>query len=183
MPAWNRRKPAKYEVHGCSSRCSLSVESLGSGLATTMHGWFEQADTDEQISAKSDQVGHHVSIGAVGRHRANHLLRIGTLADVDLSVDPLEDAEAPKVDHVEVLERIIAAGASKISAAKITPDVVLKAMDMHFKLTQGKAIDDTMAAIAAAMAGSVEEEPDGLEQNRSAVKTPAELAEELASVG
>lgn len=182
-PAWNRLKPAKYEVHGCTYKCSVSEVQLGAELAKTFHGWYEQGLNDRDIGQRSDQVGHHVSYGALGRHRANHLVRIPTVGEADpLAVEPLE-----KVDHIAVLEQIIAIGASKIPAAKMTPDVVLKAMELHYKYTQGRALEDTFAAISAAMAGAGMEGPtepaETDELNREAMKTPDELAAEMAALG
>lgn len=159
------------------------MESLGPALFKTVHGWFEQGLNNERVSENSDKVGHHVSIGACGRHRRNHLVPVEPV-DKD---DPLRVQPVEKRSHVEVLEEMIALGASRIDPRKITPDILLRAMDMHKKVTEGRALDDTFAAISQAMASAGDGEaaptPADLgEDNEAALRTPMEIAEAAASL-
>lgn len=175
----NARKlqPRRYQVNErCSRRCSVGEFMLGPELFEKIHSLYEMGYNDEEISHASDELNHHLSYGALGRHRGKHLVPVSA-KDVAL--------EAPdKVDHIEVLERIIAMGAQRLNPAKIGPETVLKAMDMHFRQTQGKAQDEMMSAIAAAMsgAGAPQVEEEAGESNREAIKTPDERVEELAAV-
>lgn len=184
-PAWNRRKPARYAISDkCSRLCTLNPSRLPGPLQTTFHSWFEQALTDYEIGVRSDQVGHHVSFGAISRHRRNHLILIETVADIESS-DPLRPADPGSVDHVSVLERIIAHGSRNIETGKITTELVLKAMDMHWRITAGRQLDATMQAIEDAMSGAGRdvgsEALAATVENDESVRSPAERAMSLAA--
>lgn len=152
MPA--KLKPRKFVLTDrCSGICSLNPRNLPGGMAQLLHGWYEAGDNDKVISKKADEVGHHLSQGAISRHRAKHLEPADHVIDID------GPGEARDLSDLDVLERIITKGATQIKASgvKISPEMTLKAMELKYKLTQGNVFE----AFTQALAASFEEAPDG----------------------
>lgn len=160
----NKLKPRKfYRSDRCSSACSLSEQRLPGDLPNIVHGWFEAGQNNEEIIASAAAVGVKISNGAVGRHRKNHLVPMD-----DQAPDPT-DLKLDRVNHIEVLEQLVARGAKNIHAARITPEMTIKAIDMIYRLTQGSQMDELLGAVTKAMAGGDDDEGEYL--------TPIEAAE------
>lgn len=158
--ATNNRKrllPAKYELQRCSMGCSLNPHKLPGELGKLVHEWFEEARNDDEIhelALRAAQI--NLSTGAISRHRRNHLVKVW---EQDIKVfSPEDEVESDKQSHVGILELMIQRGAQNLPTGRISPDLLLKAMDMHYKLTQGSAMDNTLQAIAKAMSGTQDEE-------------------------
>lgn len=142
----------------CTRRCSLYADNLPGTMGVQMHRWFEAGDSQVEIRSKmlkytSNQV--KISYGAIGRHKSNHLVRI--IEDPNATSENAtsdENATLAKVNHLELLEQIISRGAKGIPFAKVSPEMALKAMELHNRLTQGSAVAATMDAITAAMVGN-----------------------------
>lgn len=77
-----------------------------------------------------------------------------------ISVHEPVDAEtaAAKASNIEILEEIIQKGFANRKNWKPTISDTMKALDMHFRLTQGNPFDELLDTLAAASLG--EEEPE-----------------------
>lgn len=157
-----RLKPGRFSVERCTLGCSINPRNMPGELGKLVHEWYESAYNDDEIHemalrASADKV--NLSIGALHRHRKNHLVRVfdGDERAFDSKGDD-DEPEEKKLTHIQILELIIQRGANSLPVGRISPELTLKAMDMHFKMTQGSAIDSTLQAIAAAMSGSQDED-------------------------
>lgn len=151
MPGRLKPQPWVVDTARCTPGCSLNDRNVP--FPDLLLQWFCDGNNNTEILAKSDALGHHLSNGAIGRHRSAHLLpahQVGVF-------DPFEEASDEKVDHIKVLEQIIARGAKGIAVARIGPDMTLRAMDMFYKLTQGNVMDDFMSALTAAVTADAED--------------------------
>lgn len=146
-------KPRKFfRSDACSNACSLGPGKLSGELPDIVHSWFEAGKNNEQIIELAARVGVHLSNGAIGRHRKNHLVPI------DDSIPDPTNLKLEKVNELEALDQIIARGAQGIHHARITPELLLKAMDMKYKLTQGSAMESLLEHITIAMSGDDDED-------------------------
>lgn len=154
----------------CGPRCSMSLTLLGSWYKS-VHQWYEDGDTDAEIVSKTKAQGIPRSMGAVSRHRTKHMY----MRKEQIALEEAERKRAEPVEHAKVLESIIARGYENLPTARITPDLLVKAIDMHEKLTRGKRMDSALSAISDAMAegfaGTVDE---------AAVESPMDAAERMA---
>lgn len=130
-----------------------------------MHGWFEEGVNDPTIVHRASQIGLKLSERAVRRHRANHLVPVDQMEDIDPTM--VTDPETGGVNDIALLDLIIMKGQEtlKLRTAKVSPEMALKAMDLKYKLTQGNAFQDFIDAFAGvneAMAAEEElpESPD-----------------------
>jgi hypothetical protein len=64
------------------------------------------------------------------------------------------------VDHVRVLELMIARGARVAHTWRLGPGDTLKAIEMHFRLTEGRSDNALVDALAAAAAAAEEVQID-----------------------
>lgn len=159
----NKLQPRKfYRNERCSGQCSVGPGRLPGEMADIVHGWFEAGHNNETIMALAAKVNTKLSNGALGRHRANHLTVVG-----DETPDPT-DLRLQKVNHIEMLEQIVSRGAKNIHAARITPELALKAVDMIYKLNAGSQLSDFMQSVTAAM---------GAEDDEGEYMTAVEAAE------
>lgn len=159
----NRLKPRAFRLlDACSKQCSLNAHNLGPQLAELVHSWFEAGCNNATISQRSDQVGHHLSEGAIGRHRANHLEPLDEFEDPTAGNDP-----KPPVDDIELLNEIIRRGAESLrfKTARVTTEQLLKALDMKYKLTQGSVWEKTLEALGAAMSDEAAREAPEAERS------------------
>jgi hypothetical protein len=156
--AWtNKLKPKKYYRNDkCSSACSIGPGRLGDERATMVHGWFEQGLNNDAIMAAALAISPEfkLSNGALGRHRSGHL---------SVAIEPrTPDGKLEKVNHLDLLEQMIAKGAQNMARpdARVSPEMSLRAMEMHYKLTQGSAMDNFLTAVTAVMSGAEENDED-----------------------
>jgi len=175
--------PVKYELQGCTNGCSVNPRNLPPELARLIHEWYEEGRNNPEIQKLAERAANvHLSTGALHRHRTNHMVKVweadARLVDAD---KPSKDDE--KKSHISILETMIQRGADNLPTGRISPELLLKAMDMHFKMTQGSAIDATLNAIKSAMSGSMDddgipvpeldENPDALESEEEQQQTEA----------
>jgi hypothetical protein len=112
------------------------------------------------MAAESEKKGTKLSTAAISRHR-KHL---------DYEEEVEEDAGGG-VDHLKVLQMMIARGAKSAKTWRIGPSDTLKAMEMFYKLTQGSVMKDLFAALTAVAAG---EEADSIEEVDAGSFAPGE---------
>ena len=125
-------------------------------LVDVIHGLFEKGEKDEEIVQASDALNHHLSLGAVARHRRFHLVKKGEgHAAGDVPDTPVSERLEP-VDNIASLQQLIARGMLTIPTAKISPDLLVRAIDLEEKLTRGKKTDVMLEAIEEAVKGGFE---------------------------
>ena len=164
MPA--RLQPRQFEISSnCKRVCSINEANLPGRSADLIHGWYEAGDNNQTIVERAALINVKISEGAVGRHRANHLI------PVDKLEDPTEGTDE-KVNELELLDSIISRGAKdlRLKTAKVTAEQALRAIELKFKLTQGSVIDDFMKAIG----GTMDEQIAANEENTESLGTPDE---------
>ena len=164
MPA--KLKPRRFEISAnCKRICSLNAANLPGRSADLIHGWYEAGDNNAKIVERATLINVKISEGAVGRHRANHLIPVDQLEDPT-------DGPDEKVNELELLDAIISRGAKdlRLKTAKVTAEQALKAIDLKFKLTQGSVLDDFLAAIG----GTMDDELDALGESPNAMAAPDE---------
>lgn len=154
-----RLKPAKWMVVDCSEKCWAHPSKLGSHTEE-IHAMFEAGDGDDAIVLAVRALELNTSAGAVSRHRKNHLQ---PWAEPEAEPQDVED-----MSDLDILRSIIKRGARFIPTWKLGPRETMQALDMYYKLTQGSAMADLFASIAAA----ANKDDDTHEQN-----IPAALAE------
>jgi hypothetical protein len=139
----NKLKPARYQIANCTKGCSLNPDNLPGGMGAMVHSWFEAGNNNMQIVRKSDSIGHHLSNGAIGRHRSKHLVKWDAEADVTQG-----HGEKQKSD-LEILDLIIGRGAETVDLAtsRVTTEQLIRAIELKQKLTQGSMFQDFFGAI------------------------------------
>jgi hypothetical protein len=150
MPA--KLKPAKFRATDCHTLCASNPRNLPAGLPDLLHGWFEAGDNNETIHRKLKEFGHPISIGALANHRRKHLVREDQFVPIEqLGGDPDIDSDR-KLSDLEILDRIIQAGAKGLNArtVRISPEMTMKAMELRLKVTQGSVFDNFMDAVSKA---------------------------------
>lgn len=146
----------------CTRQCSMNPSNLS--YFDELHLWFEAKRPLEWMVAESATKDRKLSLGALSRHRKH-------LEDDDSAdIDEVGDGQ---VDHLKVLQKIIAVGAKRAHTWRIGPTETLKAMDMYYRLTQGSAMQDLFSALSAAAAN---EDSDEQIEDPAAAFTDAELA-------
>lgn len=134
----------KYMVNGkCRVTCSLNPVNLPGDASERAHVMYEEGANREQIRLALKEMGISVSDGAIGRHKTNHLdpmVASGTVSDPDR-----------KLSDLETLDIIIAKGAQQLegSSVRISPDMLTRAIDLKYKLTQGNVFESFLGAIGA----------------------------------
>ena len=157
MPA--KLKPRKLMVVDCSEKCWAHPSKLGDNF-DSIHAMYEAADGDDAIVLAVRALGHETSAGAVSRHKMNHLKPWVEPEPEPLDVEDMSD--------LDILRSIIKRGARFIPTWKLGPRETMQALQMYYQLTQGSAMSDLFASIAAA----ANKDDDTHEQN-----IPAALAE------
>lgn len=125
-------------------------------MAETIHSWFEAGLTNGAIVEKAGVAGIKLSNGAVGRHAAKHLVPADQVEDPTTLAEPAE-----KLSDLDILERMIQRGAQSLHLAtfRVTPEQMLKALDMKYRLTQGSPFEKFLEAAYEAMADDEAEDP------------------------
>ena len=149
--------PRKYVVRNCNRRCTVNVQNLPGRVGELVHGWYQDGNNDYEIIRKAAVLEVKLSHGAVSRHRKNHLVPWDQLEENVGKIDPIagesngDSPISPRVSDLEVVERIIAAGADSIAirGMKISPEMTLRAIEMKYRLTQGSVFEGFLGAIGA----------------------------------
>jgi hypothetical protein len=164
-----RRLPRRYIISNeCTRFCSLNREKLPGEMAETIHGWYEAGLTNGMIQQKAAIAGINLSNGAIGRHASRHLVPVDQAEDPTTVPLPQE-----RLSDLEILERMIQRGAQNLHHAtfRVSPEQMLKALDMKYRLTQGSPFEKFLEAAYEAMA---DDEAEG---------SPAEETEAEADAG
>lgn len=146
----------KYMVNGkCRVHCSLNPVNLPGESAQLAHSLYEEGANRETIRLALGELGVSVSDGAIGRHKANHLDAL--VADAPGATDP-----GKKLSDLETLDIIISKGAHQLegSSVRISPDMLTRAIDLKYKLTQGNVFEAFLGAIGAIGDEAALESPD-----------------------
>lgn len=174
-PPTRRLVPRKYTLsERCTGACSMSERALPNNAFAIVHSWFEEGANNDLIHARSKDLlgeGRNLSLGAIGRHRRNHLVP----EDQMHTVEELEamGGTAKPLSDLEILERLIQAGSKALADKKVrvSPEMTMKAMELKYKLTQGNVFQGFLDAVNAAMDG------DGGPESEEAVASPDERAQ------
>ena len=159
-PAWNRLKPREYvTTERCTRACSLSEWSLPGNAFAITHGWFEAGHNNKRIHELSVEAGWPLSEGAIGRHRGRHLVPKDQMHTVEELVKQAEGAPAEQLSDLEILERLIQTGSRSLADKKVrvSPEMLMKAMELKYKLTQGTVFQGFLDAVNEAMAAEPDE--------------------------
>jgi len=143
MPA--KRKPVKYAINGCTGLCSLNRQNLAPTAFESIHSWYEEGANNEEIVARAAKLVPPVKIGTTTawRHRHNHLQVVtGEL--------PEAVPEGPRKSNLQILEQLIARGATQLdlTSTRVSPEQLLKAMELHQRMTQGSIWGDLLSSLA-----------------------------------
>ena len=153
-------KAKKYIVNErCTVACSLGEFLLPGDMFQTIHAMFEAGNTRAEIRARSLELNHPLSTGAIQRHYSRHLTpesQAHTMAELEAA-----GPGGPKLDDLEIIERLIQRGASSLADKKVRvgPEMLMKAMELKYKLTQGNVFQGFLDAVNQAMAEPAEEPP------------------------
>lgn len=131
---------------GCTRTCSLNEVNLA-GYGGDVHQLYEDGGNRETIQAFLMERGVRVSTGAIGRHKQKHLDPM--VVAPRGSDEP--DRPREKKSHIQILEEIISAGGAQLDTkgVRISPEMTMKAIEMHHKLTEGSVWEDFLSAIGA----------------------------------
>lgn len=167
-------KPRAFEISPrCRRVCTLNAGNMPGRSGELIHGWFEAGDNNATIHKKAEMIGVKISEGAIGRHRANHLIPVDTMEDLVMDGD---GQGAPKrLTELEVLDLIIDKGARSVQfkTAQISPEMTIRAMELKFKLTQGSAFESFLSALGESM-----EEPAPPEAGEAVAEPTEDVPEE-----
>ena len=153
MPA--KLKPQKFEIHKCTKGCSLNPQNFAGKGGALVHQWYEEGSNDATIRDKGKVMGFQLSLGAIARHRAHHLVRVDYKASAGdgVTIDPTKAEESTKrKSDLDVLEMFISRGADQIdlSTMRVSGEQLLRAIELKHKLTQGSVFESFFEAIGAA---------------------------------
>lgn len=159
----------RYVVNGrCKASCSLNEINLPGPLVPVVHSMYEEGKNRETIAAFLAEHQVRVSTASIGRHKGNHL---------DPGGDALPGDGKPK-SHLEILNTIIEQGGQQIGTkgVRISPEMTMKAIEMHHKLTEGSVWEDFLNAIGA----MADEDREGGPENPDALQA-ADEQEQVAA--
>lgn len=170
----NKLKPQRYQIANCTKACGLNPANLPGEMGTLVHSWYEAGDNNNEISRKSDLMGHHISTGSAGNHRSKHLVKWHPGR-----AEHNPTSKGPRKSDLEILDQIIGRGSDLVDLAtfRITAEQLLRAIELKQKLTQGSLFQDFF--------GAIEEESDRLAAAEAEKENPdaVESAEEQAQEG
>lgn len=133
----------RYAVNAkCQRNCTLNAINLPGETAEAVHQLYESGANREKIRLYLAEHAVRVSDGAIGRHKTNHL---------EALVESAPGGSTGKKTHLQILEEIIAKGGDTLSmqSVRISPEMTMKAIEMHHKLTEGSVWEDFLSAIGA----------------------------------
>jgi len=179
------RRTGKWEWTGkCTATCKMNPAQLESKDAFVTK-LFQEGETDRSMSKLLRDMDYSVSPTAIARHRTNHLYkadyhdRLPRNAEAD---QPSADPSSPQVeekietvDNIEALRKIISVGMRKASSGKITPELVVKAIELEERLTRGTKTSALLEALTAS-AGDEQDLDDDYQG-----ESPADAAERLST--
>ena len=163
----------------CSKRCSLNPVNTGH-LAVLVQEMYNEGESDRAIAKRLNGMEYSISHTSVRMHRENHLYMASWHdAKAQRAEEAAAAATSPQVDeptepveNIAALRRIIAVGMKRISSGRISPELVVKAIDLEERLTRGTKTSALMDAIA----GAFEDEPDEEEGEESPMQKAARLS-------
>lgn len=162
----------KYEMIGCSRKCSLHPANLPGGVGELVHRWFEEGANRQSIIQRAGELGAKLTSGSIQRHKANHL-RPGK----DPS-SPLNDGDDPgrRFSELEVIDSVIQRFARQMQHGQtsVTTEQGLRAIELKHKLTEGSVFD----ALFDALAGGDDDEDDLSDLEPGVSPPPSDAAEE-----
>ena len=162
------RRIGHWEETGkCTVKCRLNPVNLGN-LADFARKMFEDGEADRPLAQRLTDQGYVISSSAVGRHRKVHLYKKEWHdADMAQRQNParpdqpstqVDTNDLEPVENIAALRKIIAVGMQRINTGKITPELVVKAIDLEERLTRGTKTNALMDAISSAFADDEEDE-------------------------
>lgn len=175
--AWNKLKPREFVVtERCTRACSLSEWALPGNAFGIVHTWFEQGHNNKVIHERSVAAGFPLSEGAIGRHRGRHLVPKDQMHSVGELIKQADGEPEEQLSDLEILERLIQTGSKSLADKKVrvSPEMLMKAMELKYKLTQGNVFQGFLDAVNEAMAAEPEE---GAPESPDAVADPDEQAQ------
>jgi len=146
----------------CSRQCSFHPDNLKFS-AETLH-WYEQKRSMAWMITESERLGRKLSQASISRHRSH----LDEAVDESAALD-----ETGNVDHLKVLQMMIAAGARRAHTWRVGPKETMDAMNLYYKLTQGSAMESLFERLTAVAAGEAAEENE-IEFDAGSL-SPAEL--------
>lgn len=167
--------------YACTSQCSFRPEVIGPGAAAALLAIRASGAGARVFSKRASEIlGRPVNQSSVQRHLKHYR-----------ELEPIEEAQEEtmqaggKVTDLEILDRIISAGARNAKNWKPTIGDTLKAMEMKLRLTGNSAFEDMLAAMAAASVdddeeGGAESSLEAPESRFSEDERPAEEEEPVA---
>jgi hypothetical protein len=161
----------RFLLANCRRDCSLNPINLPGIAADVVHSMYEAGDNREAIRQYLLTQGVSVSDGAIGNHKRKHLEPIVAATGVGFAKP---GAPPKKKTHLEILEQIIQSGGETldIKSTRISPEMLMKAIEMHHKLTEGSVWEDFLGAI-----GAMGDEMTGGPENPAAVESAGEQAQ------
>ena len=132
----------------CHDLCSLKEGTKwGKKASDLLASGTSYRKTIEVAAAE----GVRLNMATLSRHR-KHIVVTGPSAEAE-SVVP-----GGKASNIEILESIIQRGFANQKNWKPTISDTMKALDMHFRLTQGNPFDELLDTLAAAAIGAPSDE-------------------------
>lgn len=148
----------------CTRSCSFYPENLPFAEETLK--WYNEGKSVNWMMAESERLGRKLSGGGISRHRRH-------LAEQDDTLIPA--GNDGNVDHLQVLQQMIAAGAKRAHTWRIGPAETLKAMQMYYQLTQGSAMQSLFERLTAVAATGNLEEGEEIDEFDAGSLSPAEM--------
>jgi hypothetical protein len=148
----------------------MGERQQGPKLATLFHTWYEEGISYEALIARAKAMGITLSRSAVARHKSRHLVPVDPS---ELEADEREEGaevagEGPPMSDIQILESLIARGAAGLRAptSKVSAEMLMRAMELKYKLTQGNAFQGFLDAVNAAF--DDEDKPENPDASKSA---------------
>lgn len=160
----------RYAVNGkCGRTCSLNEINLH-GYGGEVHQLYEDGKNRDTIRSFLAERKISVALGTIGRHKQLHLDPL-----VEAPVGDPHAKPKKKKSHLEILEEIISSGGEQLGTkgVRISPEMTMKAIEMHHKLTEGSVWEDFLGAIGA----MADESSAGGPENPEAVASTEEAAQ------
>jgi hypothetical protein len=154
-------KPTLVVSERCTRSCSHHPDNLA--FSEDALAWYNEGRSVSWIVAESKKKGRQLSQAAISRHR-KHL-------DEEAEVEESADGS---VDHLKVLQTIIAQGAKRAHTWRVGPKETMDAMNMYYRLTQGSAMEGLLSALTAVAAGESAQENE-LPEHDAGSLSPAEM--------
>lgn len=129
----------------CRRDCGLNPINMPTDVGEQVLSMYGAGKNRADIRAYLLTQDISVSEAAVGNHKARHL-------EAMFSGPAIRSGPKGKPKtHLEILETIIQRGGSTVDlqTTRISPEMLMKAIEMHHKLTEGSVWEDFLSAIGA----------------------------------